>query len=134
MVHVDSNRDYLAVAVRGIAVPVKRGAEFGLEPSPTPSEWSIVFDTETDTVVHGEAQPVLIIPYQVYQGSKLRLKGFGYDPVALFPEELETLRAYCRESALPEPIDFDDFRSRFFRYAYDFRGTVVGFSLAYDLP
>lgn len=127
--------EYLPVAVRGIAVPIHQA----LDHDPTsellaPSDWMFCFDTETDTVVHGQAQQVVVIPYQVYEGQTLRFKGFGYDPITNFPGELALLCAFSREKMLAEPLPIDDFRRLFYKIAFDFRATTVGFNLAFDLP
>ena len=130
-----SQPEYLPIAVRGIAVPVHPRPDFPPgAPPPTASNWTFVFDTETDTDEHGEAQPLLIVPYQIYEGKRLRRKGFAFDPAALYPQELELLHAHCRANALPAPMEIDDFREFFIRYAYRFRANVVGFALAFDLP
>jgi len=131
---LDPQVEYLPIAVRGIAIPVNSRPDYEeAKPRPLPSDWVFVFDTETDTVTHGAAQPLVVASYQVFQGEKLRLQGFAYDPLTIMPEEMATLCVFSRKNRLRDPIDADDFRKLFYRFAYDFRGTVTGFNLAFDL-
>ena len=52
--------------------------------------------------------------YQLRISGRLDEEGAAYDPGALDPREITTLRAYCVKGGLPEPITLDAFREEIF--------------------
>ena len=108
-----------------------------------PSEYILVFDTETTV---NAAQNLTIGTYQVYEGLRLIEKGIFYDPKTLReydPNGLTVIINYCerqnqnvksKSERLKKPIEIPEFiENVFYKYAYDLRGTVVGFNLAFDI-
>jgi hypothetical protein len=77
-----------AWAVRDHAKPPGNGsyADIG------PSQWTLVFDTETTT---DPGQGLRVGAYQLRRGSRLAEAGLFYEPAALSRVEIETLRAYA---------------------------------------
>jgi hypothetical protein len=126
--------DQLDIAVRAYAVPKtrtrrarpnkKRVSEIG------PSEWSLIYDTETTT---GPEQQVRIVPWQLRQGGELRRVGMAYDPRSLSDAERSTLYLHaavcgwevCTVAEFVEDIFLGD--------AYQFGARFVAFNDPFDL-
>jgi hypothetical protein len=127
------------VAVRAWAVPdylnkptrpPSDGASRKAWVDPGPSRWSLVFDTETLTDL---SQRLRIGCYQTRQGSRLREEGLFFDPDAVSPGELDTIRAYAAEHGLKVRSRAEFVNDVFFPITYRRRGTLIGFNLPYDL-
>ena len=122
--------DYLAAAVRAY-VPLANAEP--LRPprsSPVPSEWALIFDTETTT---DPAQRLRFGSFQWRRAGELRRSGIFYDPAALTSREQRMLVNFTRKYGL-EPLTVDEFiESVFFKLAYDLRATIVGFNLPFDI-
>ena len=90
--------DRLAIALRAYAPPPpskpdvesRRNTRSG-KPAP-PSEWTLVFDTETTV---DAAQRLRIGAYQFRKGDELDEAGLFYDPAIVSEDELALLRRIC---------------------------------------
>lgn len=99
-------------------------------PNDQPSEWFLVFDTETTTT---PAQALRLGSYQIRKGDKLHEQGLFYEPQTLEPNELDVLQAYAAERGLKLRNRWQFVHDVFYRVAYDWCGTVGGFNLSFDL-
>lgn len=123
----------MPIAVRGF-VPCpqaarKDQAEKG-RPARGPSQWTLVFDTET-TVDAG--QNLRFGTYQLWKSSELLEAGIFFDPDELGAAEQELVKAYAdrRELKIMTREAFVD--DIFYGVGYDWRATIVGFNLPFDL-
>jgi hypothetical protein len=99
-------------------------------PFPRPSDWVLVFDTETST---DAGQSLRIGSYQVREGDRLHEVGLFYEPAALSVAESATLADFsvARDLRL---ITREEFVERiFYGIGYELRATIVGFNLPFDL-
>ena len=95
-----------------------------------PTEWILVFDTET---TDDETQRLRFGTFQLRDGEHMDPEGIFYDPDATTPSEQEVLRAEaslhgCRLFTVREFVE-----RVFFTASYDGEATVVGFNLPFDL-
>jgi hypothetical protein len=95
-----------------------------------PSHWSLIFDTETTT---DAAQRCRFGSYQVRDHDQLHKKGLFYDPEVLKPGEQATLREYARSRKLKLRTIGDFIEEVFFGVGYDFRASIIGFNLPFDI-
>lgn len=128
--------DQRAVAVRAYAPPANPGRNAEgrprfrpARPLP-PSDWTLVFDTETTT---DAAQRLRFGTYQLYEKAVLCETGLFYDSEALLPEDVAVIidtaaargwRVWPRDAWV---IDC------FLRYTWRLGGQCVGFNLPFDL-
>jgi hypothetical protein len=134
----DWRSEALPIHLRAYASPVgEADAKAGDKPRrrpparPGPNNIVLVFDTETTV---DPAQRVRVLFYQLRRSGRLDEEAAAYDPEAVLAEELATLRDYCRERDLPEPMTLDAFRRDvFLTRAYDCGAEIVGFNLPFDL-
>ena len=97
---------------------------------PPPSQWVLVFDTETTT---DAGQSLRIGSYQVREGERLDEAGLFYAPAALSDTEMATLSEFAAARNL-RLITRDEFVDRvFYGIGYDLRATIVGLNLPFDL-
>ena len=125
--------ELLPVAVRAYAEPPRkeRGGKGATKRKDLrPSEWTLVFDTETST---DSAQQLRFGAYQVRRADELRESGLFYDPQSLDATELATLEAYAADRGLTVRTTEGFVEDVFFVYAYELRGTCVGLNLPFDL-
>ncbi len=95
-----------------------------------PSEWSLIFDTETTT---DETQKLRFGTYQVRKNDSLIEKGSFYDEQTLNQGEIETLKQYSERNKL-KLITKDEFiEDVFYRVGYLYRATIIGFNLPFDI-
>lgn len=107
-------------------IATKRKARKALKPS----AWVLVFDTETTT---DETQNLRFGTFQVRKYEKLEKHGVFYNADSLTQTELDLLIHYAQQHSL-ECISVRDFIDTvFFKYGYDYRGTIVGFNLPFDI-
>lgn len=98
--------------------------------NPNPSEWVLVFDTETTI---DASQKLRFGAYQVRKGGKLSESGFFYDPDILSTAELNTLREYAETHHLVL-LDVSEFiENVFYGIGYKYRASIVGFNLPFDI-
>lgn len=97
---------------------------------PEPSEWVLVFDTETTV---DPAQRLRFGTYQVRRKGVLRDAGIFYDAEALTDADIEILQAYSSEqrvSCMPVAVFIEDI---FFGVGYELNAAIVGFNLPFDI-
>jgi hypothetical protein len=120
------------IALRAYAEPVtaKQRRRPGNLARRTPaSEWTLIFDTETETVA---GQGLRFGVYQWRRGETLEESGIFYAP-ELPASELAVLEAYAHANG-SKLITRDEFADRvFYGLAYDLRATIVGFNLPFDI-
>jgi hypothetical protein len=95
-----------------------------------PSEYTLVFDTETTT---DASQRLRIGCYQFRRGDVLDEQGLFFDPSVLSIAEQELLAAFAKSHGLKcmtKAAFIDDI---FYGLAYDLRATILGFNLPFDL-
>jgi hypothetical protein len=120
----------LPIAVRGYVhnEPKKGG---GGRPQAPPSDWALVFDTETTT------DPGQRLRVGYYQVRRLDDPGFCQaglfvDPSALSPVEVKTVFRFAGDRlAVHNLTDFIE--EIFFKYTFDFIGRCVGMNLPFDI-
>ena len=91
----------IPIAVRAYTVPLKtrkRRSKHVRSPPSGPSQWSLVFDTETTT---DPSQRLRFGSYLALKGINIRESGFFYDPEVISGEDLSLLRTDQRQLKLP---------------------------------
>lgn len=120
----------LPIAVRGyVHIEPKKGG--GGRPQTHPSDWVLVFDTETTT---DPGQRLRVGCYQVRRLSdrKYCRAGLFIDPSALSPEEVKNVFHFAgNRLAVHDLRGFVE--EIFFKYTFDFVGRCVGMNLPFDI-
>jgi hypothetical protein len=133
--------DHLPIALRAYAAPTFTEIQDSDEPDrkdedqsqkrpiPEKSAWTLVFDTETTT---DPGQALRFGTYQLFDAEALVETGIFYDPEADLAD-IETVRRYAelRNVVLHTRQTFVD--EIFFGRAYQWRATIVGFNLPFDI-
>ncbi len=96
----------------------------------SPSEWTIIFDTETTT---DAAQQLRFGTYQVRKDKELIERGVFYDNQILKETEIETLKNYAEKQDLKVLTVEKFIEDIFYGVGYDYRATIVGFNLPFDI-
>lgn len=126
--------DTLDIAVRAYAEPSKKPApKRARRKIAPPSEWTLVFDTETTT---DASQRLRFGTYRIYKKNDLAEHGIFYvpdDPVALSSDDIAIIKRYARDNRceLRTVVDFVD--NVFYEVGYHFRAAIVGFNLPFDI-
>src|ERR1700731_166196 len=95
-----------------------------------PSEWVLVFDTET---TDDETQRLRFGSFQLREGERLELNGLVYDPAATKKVEQTTLETEAKRLKC-KLFTVEDFIEKVLvSAAYKTGATVVGFNLPFDL-
>jgi len=94
--------DRLPIAVRAFALPPgepieERSARQRRSKPVAPSEWTLIFDTETTV---DAAQRLKIGSYQLRKADELDEAGLFHDPTALSAGELDLLKRYASANGL----------------------------------
>lgn len=98
-------------------------------PDAGPSEWTLVFDTETTT---DAAQQLRFGTYEVRKHQQLKESGFFYDET-LSRKDRDLLQQVASDSGL-QAIPVEEFIERiFYAVGYELGATIVGFNLPFDL-
>src|SRR5215213_11007129 len=92
----ENKRDLLPVMVRAF-VPPKSKAQMSRKPFIGPSEWTLIFDTETTTTPD---QASRFGVYQLRKDDFLDEAGIFFNPKTLNDEEQGTLKRYALEKNL----------------------------------
>jgi hypothetical protein len=128
----DIQRDTLAISIRAFVPPptVKKFTRKLRKLRQTQSEWTLVFDTETNT---DAAQALRFGVYHLYKGDQLDEAGIFIDPEILSGKETSLLTAYAtaHDLKLMNKAQFID--DVFYGVAYELRATIIGFNEPYDL-
>ncbi len=96
-----------------------------------PSEWTLVFDTETHT---DAAQLLRFGAYEIHRDDELYQRGLFYSPNGLTTQERQLLNRHVGRHKDVLLLNVETFVDDvFFRYGYDLRGSIVGFNLPFDL-
>lgn len=127
--------EYLPIAVRAYVckaeqkkqTPLKKGKH---KKRPNPSEWALIFDTETTT---DAAQKLRFGTYQVRKCSELMEAGVFYDPETLNEAEQVTLKNYAAKHELTIMTAQEFIEDIFYRVGYKYRASIVGFNLPFDI-
>jgi hypothetical protein len=127
-----------AVALRAY-VPFKKGRPRGDRSRDRPSNWDLIFDCETTT---DPSQRLRFGVYQVRKNGELYRDhegpehGIFYvddDPEAISEHDLDQLERYRSTHGL-KLMTVDAFvENIFFLVGYDFRGTIIGQNLPFDI-
>lgn len=128
----------IPVALRAY-VPRKKNSTGGGRSKHRPSEWTLIFDCETTV------DPSLRLRFGVYQvrkGADIYEDEFGpehgifytaNDPGAISPPDLSQLTAFAQKHRLKLMTVEAFVEDIFFGIGYDFRATIVGFNLPFDI-
>jgi hypothetical protein len=122
--------DHLPAAVRAYVPLAEAEMRKRWRQSPEPSEWTLVFDTETTT---DPSQRLRFGSFQWRRHGQLERSGLFYDPAALTKAEVQTLHRFARMHQLELMIVETFVETVFYRLAYEFRAAIVGFNLPFDL-
>jgi hypothetical protein len=96
---------------------------------PRPSDWVLVFDTETWP---DGAQALRIGTFQLRKQGRLRDKGIFFDPDQVSDHELAVLQREAVQHACPL-VTVTEFREATLFKAYRVDATIVGFNLPFDI-
>jgi hypothetical protein len=129
--------DWLVLALRAYAEPVKPGRKPKPPPRPMASDWVLVFDCETKITPD---QRLRFGAYQVRYKGRLWERGVFHDADALYPGDLEKLQNFMLAERPGDDGERIFVRTReafveevFYRQAFDVGAQVVGFNLPFDL-
>ena len=133
--HRDSHRpvigesELLEIALRayvptGRQVNQWRGNDIG------PSDWTLIFDTETTT---DAAQALKFGVYQVRKGQDLWEAGYFVNPEILTDREMSVIQSYAAQHNYRYMTVAEFVEYVFFGIGYDLRATIVGFNLPFDI-
>ncbi len=106
------------------------GQAFGRSSELSPSEHTLIFDTETNT---DAAQQIRLGCFQLRKADALEMAGIFYDPDSLDDTEIEILNDYAVAHDLTVGTVEDFLSEVFLFYGYDERALIVGFNLPFDI-
>ena len=127
---INASVDHLPIAVRAYVPLAKAERPRKPRPSLEPSEWVLVFDTETTT---DPAQRLRFGSYQLRYAGRLEKHGLFYDPAALSKRDRGVLARFARANKLALLTVEDFIATVFYRFGYELRALIVGFNLPFDL-
>lgn len=129
--------DRLPVSLRAYAAPqfspvpdADKPTAKAKRPAAPASSWTLIFDCETTT---HPGQALRFGTYQFRNSDHLDEAGIFYDPDGVTPDELETLRHHATANDLKLRTRESFVDDVFFARAYQFRATIVGFNLPFDI-
>ena len=123
----------MPIAVRGYApapAAPKRKRPSRQTIAPQPSDWVVVFDTETTI---DAAQQLRFGTFQVRHGDELKEAGLFYDPESLTATEQDRLRQYADNHGYVVYTVSAFIEAILYGVGYDLRATFVGFNLPFDI-
>ncbi len=125
----------VGIAVRAYAqkenIPISRPPKKHIKKkSDLPSEWVLVYDTETTT---DETQNMRFGSYQIRKNDLLDESGVFYDPEILTKSEQTTLKKYTEKHQLKFMTVREFVDEIFYPIGYECRATIVGFNLPFDI-
>lgn len=126
----DNRGDPISIAVRAY-VPLLnvKNPSVG-RPAPEPSDWVLIFDTETTT---DSSQRLRFGSFQWRRGDRSERLGLFYSPAGLSKKEREVITKYASERQLELMTVADFIENIFFKLAFELRATIVGFNLPFDI-
>lgn len=95
-----------------------------------PSDWVLVFDTETRT---DPSQALRVGCYRLFKGGQLREEGLFYPPGDLCAQDEAVLKRYCKRNKLALRTLADFNQAIFLTIAHQLNGTIIGFNLPFDI-
>jgi hypothetical protein len=95
-----------------------------------PSDWTLIFDTETMT---DAAQALKFGVYQVRRGQELWEAGYFVNPEILTNREMSVIQSYAAQHNYRYMTVAEFVENVFFGIGYDLRTTIVGFNLPFDI-
>jgi hypothetical protein len=122
--------DDLMIAVRAYVPLAESESPRRSRPQPQPSDWVLIFDTETTT---DPSQRLRFGSFQLRYGDRLEKNGLFYDPETLSKHDQQVLARYACANRLELLTRTEWIEKVFFRFGYDLRGTIVGFNLPFDI-
>ena len=121
--------DHLELALRAY-VPTGRKTNKWRGSVLGPSDWTLVFDTETTT---DAAQTLKFGVYQVRKGQELWEAGYFVNSDALTDWELSVIKSFAAEINYRCMTVAEFVENVFFKIGYDLRATIIGFNLPFDI-
>jgi DNA polymerase family B len=126
-----SATDSLAISLRAFVTdPRAKPRRPSNRKPPGPSQWTLVFDTETTT---DPSQRLRFGCYQLRKGQALDETGLFFDPDALSEDERGTLEAFAAAQGFKCVTHTAFVEDVFFRRGYELRATIIGFNLPFDI-
>ena len=126
--------DTLDIAVRAFAERTKEQLQrSGPKRSNLPSEWTLVFDTETTI---DASQRLRLGTYEIYKGDDRKEGGLFYvpgDPSALDSSDIATIKLYATRHNLKLLTDREFVDDIFYEYGFHLRASIVAFNLPFDI-
>ena len=127
------DKEAMVIAVRGyVPAPASPKPKRPLRQNPVagPSDWVVVFDTETAI---DAAQQLRFGTFQVRHGDALKEAGLFYDPESLTATEHDRLRQYADTRGYVVYTIAAFIETVIYGFGYDLRATFVGFNLPFDI-
>lgn len=121
--------DLLRMSLRAY-VPTGSKPSGWSQPQQGPSEWTLIFDTETTI---DAAQKLRFGVYQVRKGQELFEAGYFVNSDALSKRELTTIHSHAKSTNYRVLTVAEFVESVFFGIGYELRATIVGFNLPFDI-
>ena len=121
--------DHLQICLRAY-VPANRPSNNWNRGEIGPSDWALVFDTETTV---DASQTLKFGVYQVRKGPKLWEAGFFINRDALTDLEIALIRSFAAKFIYQFMTVAEFIENVFFKIGYDLRATIVGFNLPFDI-
>ena len=128
-----SGLEPMPIAVRGyVPAPAapKRKRPFRQNPVDEPSDWVVVFDTETTV---DAAQQLRFGTFQIRQGDEPKEAGLFYDPESLTATEQDRLRQYANTHGYVVYTVAAFIETVIYGVGCDLRATFVGFNVPFDI-
>jgi hypothetical protein len=127
--------DRLPISIRAYAVPDAIGNDpikkrLSRSTALAASGWALIFDCETFA---DETQALRFGTYQIRHHGALMESGIFYSPENLTAAEIAVLRKYASAHRLELLTHTEFVDDVFFRIGYDYRATIVGFNLPFDI-
>lgn len=127
---IDDRLHQATVAVRAYVPLADTPPPKRPRPAKRPSDWVLIFDTETTT---DPSQRLRFGFFQLRKAGKLVKHGLFFDDTTLKKREQRVLAEYAKANQLEVMITPDFIEEVFFKFGYQFRATIVGFNLPFDI-